>query len=65
MESRSELTRKLMNEHPIAGRRWLMTVILATKEAEISRFAVQSHPQASGSRDPVLKKVHHQRGLVE
>jgi hypothetical protein len=34
-----------------------MPVILATQEAEIRRIKVQSQP--------ILKKTHHKKGLVE
>jgi hypothetical protein len=38
-----------------AERRWLMSVILATQEAE-SRIAGVSQPQANSWRDCILKK---------
>jgi hypothetical protein len=38
-----------------------MPVILATQEAEIRRTEVQSQPR----QDPILKKTHHRKGLVE
>jgi hypothetical protein len=41
-----------------------MPVILATKEAEIRRIAVQSQPWANSSRDPISKKNLHKKGLV-
>jgi hypothetical protein len=31
------------------------TIILATQEAEIRRIAVQSHPEAKSSKDPISK----------
>jgi hypothetical protein len=41
-----------------------MPVMLATLEAEVRRIIVQSQSGQS-SRDPVLKKTHHKKGLVE
>jgi hypothetical protein len=46
-------------------RRWLMPVIVATQETKIRRITVQSQPQANNSRDPISKKTHHKKGLVE
>jgi hypothetical protein len=42
-----------------------MPVIQATQEAEIRRIAVQSQPWVNSSRDPILKKTHHKKGLME
>jgi hypothetical protein len=41
-----------------------MSVILATQEAEIRRIMVQSQPKSS-LQNPILKKTHHKKGLVE
>jgi hypothetical protein len=43
----------------IAGRSWLMPVILAIQEAEIRRIAVQSQPGQIVLRDPISKKTLH------
>jgi hypothetical protein len=40
------------------------TYNLATQEAEIS-LLIQSQPQGNGSQDPISKKTHHKKGLVE
>jgi hypothetical protein len=32
---------------------------------EVRRILVQSQSQANYSRDPILKKTHHKKGLVE
>jgi hypothetical protein len=42
-----------------------MPVILATQEAEIRRIEVQSLPQANNSQNPISKKTHHKKELVE
>jgi hypothetical protein len=44
-----------------------MSVILATQEAEIRRITIQSQTWRNRSRDPILKKIHHQnkKGLAE
>jgi hypothetical protein len=42
-----------------------MPVILATQEADIKKIKVQSQPQANSLRDPISKKPHHKKGLVE
>jgi hypothetical protein len=42
-----------------------MPVIVATQETKIRRITVQSQPQANNSRDPISKKTHHKKGLVE
>jgi hypothetical protein len=42
-----------------------MPVILAIQEAEIRRIAVQSQSWANSLRDPISKKPHHKKGLVE
>jgi hypothetical protein len=44
---------------------WLTSVILATQEAEIRRITVQSQPGQIVPQDPVSKKTHHNKGLVE
>jgi hypothetical protein len=41
----------LRHEDDEAGHCWLTHVILATKEAEIRRIAVQSQPQANSLRN--------------
>jgi hypothetical protein len=41
-----------------------MSIILATQEAEIRRISVQSH-QENSLQDPILKKIHHEKGLKE
>jgi hypothetical protein len=46
-----------------AGRWWLTPVILTTQEAEIRRIIVQSQPRANSLQDPILKKIHHKKGL--
>jgi hypothetical protein len=40
---------------------WLMSIILATQEAEI-RIAVQSQPQANSSGDPISKISNTKQG---
>jgi hypothetical protein len=45
-----------------SGHRWFTPVIPATQEAEIRRIEVRSQP---GQIDPILKKTHHKKGLVE
>jgi hypothetical protein len=39
-------------------------VILATQEAEIRRITVKAS-LGNSSRDPILKKTYHKKGLVE
>jgi hypothetical protein len=47
------------------GHRWLTPVILATQEEESRRIMVPSQPGANSSQDPISKKTHHKKGLVE
>jgi hypothetical protein len=42
-----------------------MPVILATQEAEIRRITVPRQPGQIVPQDPILKKTHHKKGLVE
>jgi hypothetical protein len=42
----------------IAGRQWLMLVILATEEAEIRRITVRSQP-GQIVHEPLSRKNHH------
>jgi hypothetical protein len=42
-----------------------MPVILPTQEVKIRRITVLSLPRQDSSRDPILKKTHHKKGLVE
>jgi hypothetical protein len=35
------------------------------REAEIQRIMVRSQPQVNSSRDPILKKTLHKKGMVE
>jgi hypothetical protein len=42
-----------------------MPVILATQESAIRKIMVKNQHQANSSRDPMLKKMHHKKGLVE
>jgi hypothetical protein len=48
----------------LAGRQWLIPIILATQEAEIKRIKIQNQPREKFVR-PYLKKTHHKKGLVE
>jgi hypothetical protein len=41
----------------IARHQWLMSVFLATQEAEIRRIVVRSQPWANSSRDSISKKI--------
>jgi hypothetical protein len=43
----------------------LTPVILATQEAEIKRMTVQNQPRQNSLQDPISKKIHHKKGLVE
>jgi hypothetical protein len=42
-----------------------MPIILAAEEAEIRKIMVRSQPKQIVPRDPILKKTHHKKGLVE
>jgi hypothetical protein len=44
---------------------WLPPAILATKEAETRRIAVQSQAQANSSKDPISKIHNKKKELVE
>jgi hypothetical protein len=43
---------------------WLLSVILATQEAEIRRTAVEGQLDTEFVR-PYLKNIQHKKGLVE
>jgi hypothetical protein len=42
-----------------------MSVIPATQKAEIRRIVVQSQPGQNSSQDPISKKTHQEKELVE
>jgi hypothetical protein len=42
-----------------------MPEILATQEAEIRRIIIQSKPEENSSQDPISKKTHHKKELME
>jgi hypothetical protein len=48
-----------------AGHWWLMSIILATQEAEIRRMVVQSQPRQIVLETLSQKKTYHKKGLVE
>jgi hypothetical protein len=62
-DSTEDLKKKKNNI--LAGHQWLMPVILATWEVEVSRITVQSQPGQIVHRDPIFKKIQHKIGLVE
>jgi hypothetical protein len=49
----------------LARRWWLTPVILATQEAEIRRFVVQSQPRQIIHETLSQRNPHTQKGLVE
>jgi hypothetical protein len=53
-----------INHLLLAEHQWLTPIILATQEAEIGSIEVPSQPQHS-LRDPIPKKTHYKKGLVE
>jgi hypothetical protein len=48
--------RSYLKKQKPARCQWLISVILATQEAEIRRTMAQSQPWANSSQDPILKK---------
>jgi hypothetical protein len=52
----------LLKENTIAGRQWLMPVILATKEARDQEDRSSKPTQANSLQDLILKKLFIKKG---